>query len=272
MSGRRWFLVGLGVVVWGVGGCARERDSLLLASTTSTEDSGLFDVLLPAFEAAHPDLEVRLTAVGTGQALTLGRRRDADVLLVHAPDEEARFVADGHAMGRCQVMYNDFVLVGPASDPAVVAGAADAAEALARVAVASSSFVSRGDDSGTHRKERSLWTDAGVQPSGGWYLEIGQGMAEALRMAAEKQAYTLTDRATYLNLRDGLELELMVEGDPRLFNPYGVIPVAGAANAEGALAFARWVTGAEAQELIRGFGVERFGMPLFVPDADRCDL
>lgn len=259
-------------VGWGLAACTRAPETLLLASTTSTEDSGLFDVLLPAFEAAHPEYDVHVTAVGTGQALLLGRRRDADVLLVHAPDAEARFVAEGYGVGRCQVMYNDFVVVGPETDPAGVSESGDAAAAFAAIAAAGAAFVSRGDDSGTHRKERSLWDASGETPAGAWYLEIGQGMAEALRMAEEKRAYTLTDRATYLNLMERLELHLLLEGDPRLFNPYGVIPVAGAADPAGPRTFARWITGPEGQDVIRGYGVARFGVPLFVPDASDCEV
>ncbi|HEX6940662.1 MAG TPA: substrate-binding domain-containing protein [Longimicrobiales bacterium] len=242
---------------------------IILASTTSTEDSGLFDELLPAFEAAHPEYEVRAIAVGTGEALELGRRKDADVLLVHAPAAESAFVAEGYGVERREVMYNDFVIVGPASDPAGVRGLADAAEALRRIARAGVSFISRGDDSGTHRKELALWRAAGVETGGAAYLEAGQGMGEVLRIASERRGYTLTDRATYLFLKDDLALEVLVEGDARLFNQYGVIPVAGARNAEGAAAFADWITSAEAQSLIARYGVDRFGAPLFTPNARR---
>ncbi len=259
-----------------------EPEPLLLASTTSTEDSGLFDVLLPAFMEAH-GYEVRVTAVGTGQALVLGRRKDADVLLVHDAVAESAFVAGGHGVARCAVMYNDFVVVGPPSDPANVAGMTDAPAALARIATAADpaapssatapvEFVSRGDDSGTHRKERALWTMAGVEPSGSWHMEVGQGMAEALRMASEERAYTLSDRASYLSQRTDLDLAVLVEGDERLFNPYGVIPVTGASHPEAARAFARWITGEEARALIGEFGTERFGRPLFVPNAGECEL
>ena len=261
-------IAGLLLVV--LAGCAREPRELLLASTTSTEDSGLFDVIIPAFEAAHPELDVQVTAIGTGQALELGRRGDADVLLVHAPAAESAFVAAGHGRVRCEVMYNDFVLVGPVSDPAGIAGSRDAAAALRRIAEAGAAFTSRGDDSGTHRKERSLWEAAAVTPAWPWYLEVGQGMAETLRMASEKRAYTLADRATYLNMRRGMDLAVQVEGDPRLFNQYGVIPVTAAANGEGAAAFATWITGAEAQHLIGEYGVATFGQPLFVPNATGC--
>ena len=246
---------------------------LLLASTTSTEDSGLFDTLLPAFMKTHPEVEVSVTAVGTGQALELGRRRDADVLLVHAPPAESAFVAAGHGVVRCEVMYNDFVVVGPPGDPAGIRGMADVTAALRRIAVSRASgaeFISRGDDSGTHRKELSLWEGAGVEPSGSWYMEVGQGMAEVLRMAVEQRAYALTDRATYLSQRSSSDLEVLVEGDERLFNQYAVIPVTGASHPEAARAFAEWITGPEGQTLIGAYGRERFGRPLFVADARGC--
>ena len=273
---RAWLL---GVVIVAGAGCGRPME-LLIASTTSTEDSGLFEVLLPAFTEAYPDYDVHVTAVGTGQALVLGRRKDADVLLVHAPAAESVFVADGYGTVRCEVMYNDFVIAGPPSDPGGIQGMEDAPEALARIAGAAGSspsggaveFVSRGDDSGTHRKEQALWGMAAITPSGPWYLEVGQGMAETLRMAAEQRAYTLTDRATYLAQREGLELAILVEGDPSLFNQYGVIPVTGASHPQAARDFARWITGPDAQALIAGFGTERFGQPLFVPNAGECEV
>lgn len=266
---RGWILVVVGALA--AGGCGEPRTELLLASTTSTEDSGLFDELLPAFEAAHPEYEVHVTAVGTGQALGLGRRGDADVLLVHAPAAESAFVAEGYGMIRCAVMYNDFVVVGPAVDPAGVAGLTDAVVALRRIASRGVGFISRGDDSGTHRKERALWAEAGLEPAGGWYKEVGQGMAETLRMASEEQGYALTDRATYLNQRDRLELVVLVEGDGRLFNQYGVIPVAGAAHPDAARTFSRWITGPRGQRLIGAYGTDRFGQPLFVPNGGTCD-
>ena len=253
-------------------GCGDGRTDLLLASTTSTEDSGLFDVLLPAFMEDHPEVDVKVTAVGTGQALELGRRGDADVLLVHAPAAESAFVAGGYGEVRCEVMYNDFVLVGPALDPARVAGLGDAAEAFRRVAASRSEFISRGDDSGTHRKEQSIWSVAGVQPSGDWYMEVGQGMAESRRMAVEQRAYALTDRATLLNQLGSLDLEILVEGDDRLFNQYAVIPVARASEPRAARAFARWITSPTGQAVIGDYGEERFGRPLFIPDAAGCDL
>ena len=262
----------LAIMAIGVAACGGEPEPLLLASTTSTEDTGLFDRLLPAFEASHPEVAVQVTAVGTGQALELGRRKDADVLLVHAPPAESAFVAAGHGTVRCQVMYNDFVLAGPPADEAGIGGMSEAPAALARIAAAEAPFISRGDDSGTHRKELSLWEEAQRSPTDGWYMEVGQGMAEALRMADEARAYVLTDRATFLSQRDEVALRVLVEGDPRLFNQYSVIPVAGAANPNAARAFAVWLTTPRAQSLIGEFGTERFGRPLFVPNAaERCD-
>ena len=246
----------------------REPTPLVLASTTSTEDSGLFDVLLPAFMRSHPGIAVRVVAVGTGQALELGRRNDADVLLVHAPAAESAFVAAGYGIRRCVVMHNDFVIVGPVSDPASVRGARDAPSAFRAIAdTAAATFVSRGDDSGTHRRELELWRAARAQVAAPWYLEAGQGMGEVLTIASEKGAYTLTDRATYLAMRDRLALVVLLEGDPLLFNQYGVIPVARARNRGGAEAFAAWITSPEGQQVIRTYGVGQFGAPLFTPDA-----
>ncbi|HSH46510.1 MAG TPA: substrate-binding domain-containing protein, partial [Longimicrobiales bacterium] len=195
------------------------------------------------------------------------RRGDADVLLVHAPAAESTFVAQGHGERRADVMYNDFVLVGPPADPAGLRNAEDAIGAMRRIATAALPFVSRGDDSGTHQKERALWREAGVEPGGDWYVEAGLGMGDVLRVASERTGHTLTDRATYLFLRDRLDLDVLLEGDPRLFNQYGVIPVVGARNANGARAFTRWITSTEAQSLIGQYGAERFGQPLFTPNA-----
>jgi len=240
---------------------------IILASTTSTQDSGLFDEMLPAFENAYPGYTVKVIAVGTGEALELGRNKDADVLLVHAPASEEEFVAEGYGTERREVMYNDFIIVGPASDPAGISGMEDASAALAQIAEAEADFISRGDDSGTHKKELSLWERAGIEPSGDWYQEVGQGMGEVLRIASESDAYTMVDRATYLALMDTLELDILVEGDDALFNQYGVIPVTDASNPEGAQAFADWITSSEGQDLIAQFGMERFGQPLFIPNA-----
>jgi tungstate transport system substrate-binding protein len=252
------------------GGCAAEqptRERLVLASTTSTEDSGLFSHLLPAFECAHPEFHVAVVAVGTGEALEMGKRGDADVILVHAPAAESLFVAQGYGSERREVMYNDFVIVGPEGDPAGIRGLSDPTDALARIAAARTPFVSRGDDSGTHKRELALWIPTGVAPAGAWYLEAGLGMGEVLRLASERRGYTLTDRATFLFLQDRLSLVVLVEGDARLRNVYGVIPVRGSSRSAGARAFMEWITGGEGQARIGEYGVERFGRPLFVPSA-----
>ena len=240
---------------------------LVLASTTSTQDSGLFGVLVPAFEKAHPEYSVEVVAVGTGEALELGRRKDADVLLVHATADEKTFVAQGYGTGRHDVMYNDFVVLGPLGDPADIASATDAAAAFAAIADAQSTFVSRGDDSGTHKREKAIWEDAGIAPKGAWYLSVGQGMGDSLRLASEKNAYILSDRATFLASEGDAALKVLFEGDEALRNQYGIIVVTDAANAEGAEAFASWITSDEAQGGIGEFGTETFGTPLFVPDA-----
>lgn len=257
-----------------VAGCGSEpkpdsdgRSEIVLATTTSTEDSGLLDALVPAFERANPGHRVRFVAVGTGQALALGRRRDADAVLVHAPDAEEEFVREGHGFDRRPVMRNEFVIVGVAADPAGLRGATTAAGAFARIARAQAEFVSRGDDSGTHKRERAIWRAAEISPEGEWYLDAGQGMGEVLTIADERGAYTLTDRGTYLAMRDVLRLVVLFEGDPVLDNPYHVIAVTGARNPEGARRFIDWITGPQAQALIGSFGVERFGRPLFHPTA-----
>ncbi|MHB1323674.1 MAG: ABC transporter substrate-binding protein [Coriobacteriia bacterium] len=250
------------------GAPAVEVNDLILASTTSTQDSGLFDVLIPAFEEAYPQYKVNVIAKGTGEALELGQNKDADVLLVHAKAKEEQFVADGYGTQRRDVMYNDFVIVGPATDPAGVNGLASAAEALTKISGAAAAFVSRGDESGTHTAEQKLWTKATITPSGEWYVSAGKGMGDVLTMSSEMGAYTLTDRATYLSMRDTLDLAILVEGDTALFNQYGVIPVTDATNAEGALAFAEWITSEEAQAIIGGYGVDEFGEALFFPNAE----
>ena len=262
-------------------GCgSKEPEVLRLATTTSTADSGLLDAILPAFEEAN-NARVDVVAVGTGQAIELGEAGDADVILVHARAREDAFVAEGHGTERHDVMYNDFVIVGPTDDPAGVAGMSSAAEALAAIAAAGAPFASRGDDSGTHTKEMSLWETAGVtpDPAGGWYNSLGQGMGETLTFANEAGAYTMTDRGTFLFMRDNLPNLVVVVGgesiadnaDPKLLNPYGVIPVnpekSEAINAELARKFAEWLTSPEVQTMIGEFGVETFGQPLFYPNA-----
>jgi len=244
---------------------------LILATTTSTYDSGLLKAILPVFEEEH-NATVNVVAVGTGQALKLGEDGNADVLLVHARALEDAFMEAGHGARREDVMYNDFVIVGPADDPAGIRGMADAPAALARISEARATFVSRGDESGTHIKERTLWAAAGVEPGGDWYVSTGQGMSEVLAMADEQQAYAMSDRATYLARRlKGLNLEILVEGDPVLWNPYGVIAVNPAKGdhieADLADTFIDWLVSVPTQELIGSFGVDTFGCSLFVPNS-----
>lgn len=244
---------------------------LRLATTTSTENSGLLKDLLPRFER-DMGYKVHVISVGTGKALRMGRDGDIDVVLVHAPAAEQRFVADGHGVDRRDVMYNDFIVVGPAADPAGVRGERDAAAALRRIAERGAIFVSRGDDSGTHKKERDLWQAAGVKPSGKWYLETGQGMEQVLLMAGELGGYAVTDRGTWLAIRNKLPLQISSEGDTRLFNPYGIIAVNPArypdTNYEGAKALIAWITSSSGQTSIADFKVN--GAPLFVPSAKQA--
>jgi len=245
--------------------------SLILATTTSTQDSGLLDVLLPAF-TKDTGWKVTPLAVGSGQAIELGRRGEADVLLVHSPAAEDTFVAEGTAGPRRLVMHNDFVLAGPADDPAGARGL-PAAQAMRKIAAAQAGFVSRGDDSGTHAREKQLWEENKIVPAGAWYRSTGQGMGATLRVASETSAYTLSDRATYLAQKANLALEVLSEGDKGLLNIYHVIELTKRAGdrvrPEAAKAFADWMTGERAQEMIGDFGTERFGQPLFVPDAGK---
>ena len=257
---------------------AEEPQVLRLATTTSTADSGLLDAILPDFEAAY-NARVDVVAVGTGQAIEICQAGDADVILVHARAREDAFVEEGSGLARYDVMYNDFIIVGPADDPAGVQGMTSAAEALAAIAAAEAPFASRGDDSGTHTKELSLWEAAGVTPEGDWYNSLGQGMGETLTFANESEAYTLTDRGTYLSMSSTLpNLAIMVGGDSiadnadsALLNPYGVIPVnpdlSANINAELAQQFVDWLISPEVQEQIGQYGVEQFGQPLFYPNA-----
>ena len=238
---------------------------LVLASTTSTQDSGLFDVLIPAFEKAYPEYKVEVIAVGTGEALKLGENKDADVLLVHAKAKEEAFVKAGFGTERHDVMYNDFIIVGPAADPAGIKGMTSAADAFKKIAAAGATFVSRGDDSGTYTKEMSIWKAAEeATPTAGWYMSAGKGMGDVLKIADQTSGYTLADRATFLSLKDTLKLEILVEGDKALFNQYGVIPVTDATNPEGARAFMDWILGAEGQKVINEYGTEKYGEPLFI--------
>lgn len=264
--------VALSVAVLLPSGAVSQERFIVLASTTSTEQSGLFGHILPIFEAAS-GITVRVVAQGTGQALRTARNGDADVVLVHDPASELAFVADGYGIERRLVMYNDFVIVGPEADPAGIAGMADAPAALARIAGSEAAFASRGDDSGTHKAEQRLWETAGVAvgpEAARWYRETGSGMGPTLNVAAGMSAYTLTDRGTWLSFRNRGTLRVLVEGDERLFNQYGVILVDPARHphvkAAEARAFADWLVSPEGQEAISSFRIG--GEQLFFPNAD----
>lgn len=243
-----------------------QRSSLILATTTSTQDSGLLDVLVPLFEKKS-GYTVKTIAVGTGQSLALGHRGEADVVLVHAPELELQYLAKGTLVNRRRVMHNDFVLVGPPADPAGIKGMKSAAGALKKIAERGALFLSRGDQSGTHDKEKSLWKAAGIAATGPWYIESGQGMGATLTIASEKGAYTLADRATYLAFKRRIQLVVLLEGDAALLNIYHVLEVSPArhprVNAAGGKAFADFMLSAAAQEMIKTFGVGKYGEPLF---------
>ena len=263
------------IVALAGGGCGgdTEADPVILATTTSTQDSGLLDVLIPAFEE-QTGREVKTIAVGSGEAIELGARGEADVVLAHSPAAEEKLMAAGKGASRRTVMHNDFVLVGPGDDPAGVRGDEPAA-ALGEIAAAAVPFISRGDESGTHTFELSLWEDAGVEPTGGWYHESGQGMGATLQIANDKDAYTLADRGTYLATDAARDLEVLVEGGADLLNVYHVIAIADDAgervNVEGGKALADFLIDPATQKTIGKFGVEEFGEPLFVPDAGKTD-
>jgi len=272
MTTTRGILAGIALVMTALPASAEEF--ITVASTTSTENSGLFGHILPIF-TDRTGIEVRVIAQGTGQALETGRRGDADVVFVHAKASEELFVAEGHGVERTDVMYNDFVIVGPQGDPAGIAAASDAASALKAIAEARAPFASRGDESGTHTAERALWADAGVAPDGDWYLETGSGMGATLTMAAELPAYALTDRGTWIGFGNRGDLEIAFEGDPALFNQYGVMLVNSDTHphvkAEAGQAFIDWLISAEGQKAIEGYAID--GQQLFFPNAapDRAE-
>jgi tungstate transport system substrate-binding protein len=247
----------------------RAGQRVILATTTSTADTGLLDCLLPGFEA-ETGVKVKVIAVGTGEALAMGRRGDADVLLVHSRKAEDAFMAEGWGSLRLDVMHNDFLLVGPPADPAWIKGL-PILEALRRIRASGAAFVSRGDGSGTHRKEQELWKAVGSVQGGRGFISTGQGMGESARVASEKRAYILMDRGTFLALRKTLELVPVADGGRELFNPYGVIVVNPAKHprvkAKEAEAFARWLVTPKAQQLIGEFGRKQYGQALFFPDA-----
>lgn len=242
--------------------------TLRLATTTSTYETGLLDRIFQQFEQKH-DVKIHVISVGTGKAIKLGENGDVDIILVHARKAEDEFVRDGYGVNRRDVMYNDFLFLGPRNDPAGIKGLKDTAEALKRIARTQQMFVSRGDNSGTHKKEKLLWACAGLTPKGNWYLEAGQGMAATLRMADEKNAYVMVDRATYLFNRDDLRLVTVVEGNKSLFNPYGVIAVSPYrhkhAKYELAMALIGWLTSPRCQDMIADY--KKSGSKLYHPNA-----
>ena len=245
-----------------------KKAELTLATTTSVQDSGLLDVLLPPFEAENR-CKVRVIGVGTGQAIRLAKEGNVDVILVHDPAEEEILVDEGYGVRRYSIMYNEFVIVGPKEDPAHIRGGREGAKALKKIVASKSTFISRGDDSGTHRKERELWRLAGIEPSGGWYIEAGIGMVGTLRIANERKAYTLTDRGTYLAHRKELDLTILVEGDENLYNLYSIIPISEEkyphVNFRLAMKLVEFITGAEGQDIIRTYGQKEYGQLLFFP-------
>jgi tungstate transport system substrate-binding protein len=268
-----WLLAG--ALLLGAGGHAETRSNVvILSTTTSTQDSGLLDVLVPMFER-KTGLTVKTISVGTGQALALAARGEADVTLAHAPGVERKYVEDGKMSNRRLVMYNDFVLIGPAEDPARIKALPSAVDALKRIAESQSRFVSRGDKSGTHVLEQGLWQQAGIEPRGTWYIESGQGMGQTLGIANDRRAYTLTDRGTYLAFAKRVDLPILVEKDRPLLNIYSVMEVNPAngprVNVAGGKAFAEFLLAPETQAVIKAFGVDRYGQPLFVPVAGKKD-
>lgn len=256
---------------------APKNTQLILATTTSTQDSGLLDTLIPLFEQQE-GYQVKVVAVGSGQAMQMGQEGNADVLLVHSPAAEKDFMAQQYGKERLLVMHNDFIIVGPTSDPAKIKGDTSAVDAFKKIAAAQSPFISRGDKSGTNAKELALWKSAGMDPAttkAAWYVQTGQGMGATLTVASEKEAYTLTDRATYLANKANLKLDILVEGDNSLLNVYHVITVNPGkwpkVNYEGSKAFAEWIVSPDTQSVISKFGLDKYGQALFIPDAGKTD-
>ena len=250
-----------------------QQKNIILATTTSTQDSGLLDVLIPIFEK-QTGYFVKTIAVGSGQAMAMGQKGEADVLLVHSPDAEKKFVADGYGIHRRLVMHNDYIVVGPAEDPAKIKGMKSTPAVFKKIASAGSLFLSRGDNSGTHSKEKAIWKASGINPEDQkWYQQTGLGMGQTLNVSSEKNGYTLADRGTYLALKKNLSLDSLMEGDAILLNIYHVVEVNPGkwpkVNAAGARAFADFMVSKETQEVIKTFGVDKFGSPLFFPDAGR---
>jgi len=250
-----------------------EQKNIILATTTSTQDSGLLDVLLPVFEK-KTGYFVKTIAVGSGQAMAMGQKGEADVLLVHSPEAEKKFMSEGYGVNRRLVMHNDFIIVGPKTDPARIKGSKSSVDAFKKIAAVNAVFMSRGDNSGTHSKEKSIWKAAGINPEGQkWYQQTGLGMGQTLNVAAEKKTYTLADRGTYLALKKNLGLDILAERDAVLLNIYHVIEVNPAkwprVNTAGAKAFADFMVSRQTQDIIKKFGVERYGSPLFFPNAGK---
>jgi tungstate transport system substrate-binding protein len=274
MTRRALALLTLSLLLAGPAAAQAPASTIVLSTTTSTQDSGLLDVLVPLFERKTGHT-VKTISVGTGQALALAARGEADVTLAHAPALEKKYVSEGKLHNRRLVMYNDFVVVGPEDDPAKIRGEKSAVAALRKVAAAGARFVSRGDKSGTHVLEQALWAQAGLTPAAPWYIESGQGMGATLGIADDRKAYTITDRATMLAFSKRIALRTMVEGDRPLLNIYSVMEVNPAngprVNAGGGKAFAEFMLAPETQAIIRAFGVDRYGQPLFVPIAGKKD-
>jgi len=275
MNAFRNILIGLVILLFIAGAALVEaqQKTIILATTTSTQDSGLLDVLIPVFEK-KTGYFVKTIAVGSGQAMAMGQKGEADVLLVHSPEAEKKFVAEGYGVNRRIIMHNDYIIVGPAEDAAKIKGTKSSAESFKKIASTRSLFLSRGDNSGTHSKEKAIWKSAGINPEGEkWYQQTGLGMGQTLNVAAEKKGYTLADRGTYLALKKNLNLDVLVEGDAVLLNIYHVIEVNPAkwpkVNAPGGKAFADFMVSNETQGIIKTFGVEKFGSPLFFPDAGK---
>ena len=270
---KKWFVLIPVVMLLNAASAVAASKAVILATTTSTQDSGLLDLLVPLFEK-ESGYQVKTISVGSGQAMKMGEKGEADVLLVHSPDAEKSFMAAGFGVSRRLVMHNDFVIVGPSADPAGVKGAGGSADALKRIARSGSLFASRGDNSGTHAKEKGLWKNAAINPDGQkWYQQTGLGMGQTLNVAAEKKGYSLTDRATFLALKKNLGLIILAEADSTLLNIYHVIELNivkwPKVNGAGGKAFADFMVSKKAQELIGRFGVEKFGAPLFSPDAGK---
>ncbi len=252
---------------------APKQKNIILATTTSTQDSGLLDVLIPMFEK-ETGYFVKTIAVGSGQAMAMGQKGEADVLLVHSPDAEKKFIEEGYGVNRRLVMHNDYIIVGPGTDPAKIKGVKSSTEALKVIAKVNALFLSRGDNSGTNSQEKKLWKQAGINPEGQkWYQQTGLGMGQTLNVTSEKKGYTLADRGTYLAMKKNLGLNILVEGDAALLNIYHVMEVNVTkwpkVNADGAKAFADFMVSKKTQDIIKTFGVDKFGSPLFFPDAGK---